>query len=52
MHPFYVALAANILIARTFVVPKGFGMHEGALWIGALPFFLVWILHKVFPFWS
>ena len=49
MHPFYVALAANTLIARTFGVPKGFGIHEGALLIGTLSFFLVWILNRVFP---
>jgi hypothetical protein len=45
MHPCYAALAANILIARTFVVSNGFGIHEGALLIGTLPFFL----NKVFP---
>jgi hypothetical protein len=48
MHPFYAALAANIL-ARTFVVSNGFGIHKGAHLIGTLPFFLIWVLNKVFP---
>jgi len=39
----------STLFSRTFVVPKSFGIQEGALLIGALPFFLVRILNKIFP---